>query len=141
MPRGIRDELQDRRTTPQRDRPPATSRGAGVAAPTPPRPVGLSAGHFRKIATNGFGDGGNSYAYSYSWYNDHVYIGTIRHLLVLVKLRIPIDTPGQVWPVPAPKSDRDLDLCAQIWRYSPVADSWERVYRSPMTKGLNDRDV
>ena len=106
-----------------------------------PRPRGLSRGHFRQIARNGFGDGGNSYAYSYAWYDGHLYIGTIRHLLVLIKKRLPFEMPNQVWPVPVPESDGHLDLCAQVWRYGPEAGSWECVYRSPMTKGLNDRDV
>ena len=105
------------------------------------RSRGLSTGHFRKVAVNGFGDPANSYAYSYAWYDDHLFIGTIRNLLVLIKKRLPLNTPSVCWPVPLPDSDAEIDLCAQIWKYSPRTTKWERVYRSPLTRGVDDCTV
>ncbi len=110
-------------------------------APSPPRGKGLSAGHFRRIAVNGFGDGGNTYAWSCAWYDDHAYIGTNRHQLVIARLNVPIRHNMRIWPIPVPKRDTDYDLCGQIWRYSLATDSWERVYRSPMVPGLKGETV
>lgn len=101
-----------------------------------PRPRGLSNGHFRRIATNGFGDGRNSYAWSSAWFDDHLYIGTIRHVLVTLSKRVAFDA---VWPVPLPKADEELDVRAQIWRYSFDQDRWDRIYRSPMVPGLEGK--
>jgi SAM-dependent methyltransferase len=102
---------------------------------------GLSAGHFRRIAVNGFGDGGNTYAWSCAWYDDHVYIGTNRHQLVIARLNVPIKHQMKIWPVLVPKKDTDFDLSGQIWRYSPATDTWERVYRSPLAEGINGEMV
>jgi hypothetical protein len=110
-------------------------------ASSPPRGRGLSAGHFRRIAVNGFGDGGNTYAWSCVWYDNHAYIGTNRHQLVIARLNVPIKHNMRIWPVPVPKKDTDFDLCGQIWRYSPAPDRWERVYRSPLVPGLKGEIV
>src|SRR5205085_3860807 len=93
------------------------------------------------IATNGFGDGSNSYAWSCLWYDDHVYIGSNRHLLIMMKKRFTFEIPLAVWPVPVPETDKEIDLRAQIWRYSPKTQTWERVYRAIMTPGLENRMV
>jgi len=105
------------------------------------RPTGLGAGNFRKVAVNGFGDPHNCYAYSCVWYDDHLYVGTFRDALVLIKLRSPFDVKLPFWPIPVPESVWDADLRAQIWRYSPKADLWERVYRSPMIVGREGFEV
>lgn len=105
------------------------------------RPAGLSEGHFRKIAVCGFGDPHNSYCYSCAWYNGHVYIGTLRDTMSLVKLRAPYEVNMPFWPVPTPETVFDLDLRAQIWRYAPEADEWDRVYRSPMIMGTEEKEV
>jgi SAM-dependent methyltransferase len=118
---------------------PRDDRPAGQIVPGP-RPLGLSPGHFRRIAVNGFGDGSNSYPWSCAWYEDHLYVGTVRHILPLFKTRVPLNSL-QAWPVPVPESDKQLDLCGQVWRYSPRTETWERVYRSPLTKGVDGRDV
>lgn len=89
----------------------------------------------------GFGDPHNCYAYSCGWYDDHVYIGTFRDALALVKLRTPYEVRMPFWPVPVPESIWEMDLCAQIWRYSPLRDEWQRVYRAPMVPGREGRDV
>jgi SAM-dependent methyltransferase len=100
------------------------------------RGSGLSLGHFRCVARNGFGDPSNSYAWSGVWYDDHVYIGTITHLLVTLQRRI---SAQMVWPVPRPAPDEDPDLRGQIWRYSPRTQMWQRVFQSPLVVGLRGR--
>lgn len=102
---------------------------------------GLGRGQFRKVAANGFGDGANSYPYCAAWFDEHLYIGTTRHALTVLKMRLKLEVPFEVWPVPVPESDRDLDLRAQIWRYDPRGRVWDRVFRSPMTQGLGGREV
>jgi SAM-dependent methyltransferase len=108
---------------------------------TPSRPRGLHLGHFRKIATRGFGDGCNSYCYSSAWFGDHLYVGTNRHMLAVVKKRFSYELPCKVWPVALPESAWDLDLRGQIWRYSPTTGEWQRAYRSPMVPGLEGHTV
>jgi hypothetical protein len=102
-----------------------------------PRP--LAAGHFRRIAERGFGGGYNSYAYSYAWYDDHLYIGTNRNALQTIIMRWPFKVPFEFPPVPVPDRYEELDLRGQIWRYSPATDTWERVFRSPMVRGFEGR--
>ncbi len=101
----------------------------------------LCGGHFRRIAERGFGDGRNHYAYCYAWFNDHLYIGTNRDLLVLLKRRFKFEVPMAVWPVPVPEQIDPQNLCAEIWRYSPTREQWKRVYRSPLVPGLEGRSV
>lgn len=101
----------------------------------------LGPGNFRKVAVNGIGDPHNAYVYSAVWYDNHLYVGTFRNALVLIKLRSPFEVQLPFWPVPVPESVWEVDLRAQIWRYSPSEDRWERVYRSTMIKGREGFDV
>ncbi len=106
-----------------------------------PRPRTLSIGHFRRIASRGFGDPHNSYAYGYAWYDDHVYIGTNRDVLVLAKTRFRFQVPTSVWPVEVPAEQAPEEAGGQIWRYSHERDTWQCVYRSLVVKGVEGRDV
>ncbi|MEP0847771.1 MAG: hypothetical protein HRF50_13250 [Phycisphaerae bacterium] len=105
----------------------------------PPAP--LSVGQFRRIAERGFGDGRNSYAYCYAWFRDHLYIGTNRDLLVLLKQRFRFEVPLAIWPVPVPEKIDPQDLCAEIWRYAPASGEWERVFKSGLVTGRENRTV
>jgi len=105
------------------------------------RPRGLGTGHFRRIAANGFGDPNNSYAYGYAWFDDHLFVGTNRNILVLARKRFRFEVPTAVWPVEVPEDVDTLDLCGQIWRYNPRSDTWKQVYRSPMVPGLEGKTV
>jgi hypothetical protein len=107
-----------------------------------PRPGGLSAAHFRRIAVNGFGDGANSYCWSGVWFNGHVYMGTTRYLLDTLKKRTQRSDSLALWPVTSLyKLGAWPDKCGQIWRYSPVKCTWERVYRSPVVQGIDEELV
>ena len=102
-----------------------------------PKP-GLSEANFRKICANGFGDGNNAYPYSSAWFKDHLYIGTARANLCLLKFAMPfvkIDT----WPVEClhrnftPEFEWNAAR-GEIWRYNPRSDQWQRLYQSPMVE-------
>lgn len=112
-----------------------------LAAPTEPvaRPRGLSIGHFRRIAERGFGDPHNSYAYSYTWFKNHVYIGSNRDVLAMLIMRSAFKVPFKVNPVPIPPSHEAFDKRGQVWRYSPDHDEWQRVFLSPLIDGLDGK--
>jgi hypothetical protein len=102
---------------------------------------GLRERDFRKICVNGFGDGHNAYAYSMAWFQDHIYVGTSRANLQLLKLAMPF-VHIDVWPVEVsdanytPRFER-VAARGEIWRYGPLAGVWTRVHQSPL---VTDRD-
>ena len=106
---------------------------------------GLSQGHFRRVATHGFGDGANSYPWSSRWFEGRLYIGTNRHGFVTGVSRgnIPVVNLEvyPVRPVPEDKLVDDLDMRGQIWRYDPKADFWECVFRSPLVRNAKGKVV
>jgi hypothetical protein len=103
---------------------------------------GLRASDFTCIAANGFGDPQNSYAHSMAEFNGHVYVGTSRHILALLKLFPPADAASMdPWPVKVPQSVEQLDLRAQIWRRHAESRAWEPVHTSPEIVGRNGRPV
>jgi hypothetical protein len=102
---------------------------------------GLGPPHFRKICENGFGDRNNAYAYSYGWFKEHLYIGTARANLCLLKFAMPF-VSMDVWPVECPHLNYtpEFEYTAargEIWRYNPLTCQWQRVYQSPM---ITDKD-
>ena len=95
------------------------------------------AADFTLAAPQGFGDRQNGWAWSMLWWNGFLYVGTNRayHCAEVAAL-------NRVFPIlfPYPPSDpdvvcapapEDLPLQAEIWRWSPDANAWERVYQSP----------
>jgi len=100
---------------------------------------GLRAENFRRIAGNGFGDQLNAYAHSMAWFRDHIYVGTTRANLCMIKNRNPPTVA--FWPTKCPDDTYDLDLRAQIWRYDPQRDDWVRVFVSPMVDGSTGQKV
>ena len=100
---------------------------------------GLSQRDFRLIAQGGFGDGLNSYAHSMAWFNEQLYVSTMRGNFPLMKARLPIGMDP--WPVECPENPFDLDLHAEIWRYTPRTDSWERVHKAPTIIGSHGKPI
>lgn len=90
----------------------------------------LSPIKFRQIANSGFGDPGNSIAWSMAWFKGKLYVGTGRHNLCLFIRGRGTDVPPNL-PVECPEDLLDLDLRAQIWRYTPETGVWEHVFTSP----------
>jgi len=91
-----------------------------------------------KIASNGFGDRQNSYAWSMAWFKDNLYVGTVRNMLCLEGATVDFYYPnlGYYKTQPEPEmtcpADRyQLDLRAEIWRFTPGTSTWSRVYQSP----------
>lgn len=97
----------------------------------------LTAEDFSLAAPQGFGDRQNSWAWSMQWWNGHLYVGTNRawHCAETAAFAnafpnlftYPPDDPD-VECTPNPK---DLPLQAEIWRWTPETNTWERVYQSP----------
>jgi SAM-dependent methyltransferase len=117
--------------------------------PQPPNETdmlrGLTVKDFRRVAPNGFGDPHNAYPHAMNWFNGHLYVGTTRSNLALrgfshVRKNLQ-DFLGEVWPVKIPKDMWNLDLRSEIWRYSPDANEWSKVYTSPMVMGKDGFEV
>jgi hypothetical protein len=99
---------------------------------------GLGPEHFVRIASHGFGDAENSYAFSMDWYRGRLYVGTVRNMLALIKASPPRHPAAmKPWPVKTPRDVFTLDLRSQVWRYSPDVHRWSRVFVSPLVTGLN----
>lgn len=97
---------------------------------------GLKESDFIKISKNGFGDGYNAYPYSYAWFKNHVYIGTGRANLCLLKFAMPF-VKIDVWPVDCPHQNYTPEFehhaaRGEIWRYNPLTQIWQRVYQAPL---------
>jgi hypothetical protein len=109
-----------------------------MAAPAPDLTAGRGLAHpdFRPVAVAGFGDGGNSYAHSMLWFRDRLYLGTVRHLLCLLKSSQPrMPHFMEPWPVAYPGDIFTLDLRARIFTYDPVHDTLRDVHVSPVVRG------
>lgn len=109
-----------------------------------PKP-GLKESNFRKICQNGFGDLNNCYAHAIAWFKDHLYVGTSRANLCLIKAGMPHVKIG-VWPVecPYPVYSPEFEqnqARGEIWRYSPVLEQWERVHQAPMVVGSEGDEI
>lgn len=105
---------------------------------------GLSAGNFRQIAVNGFGEPENAYPHSMAWFKNHLFVGTTRHVLTMTEKSLGIhkrDPRMAVWPVRSPKDAYELDFRAQIWRYDVGTDHWDKVLVSPMERGSHGKLV
>jgi hypothetical protein len=99
----------------------------------------LTEDDFRLIGEPGFGDAGNSYAWSMVHFKGKIYIGTNRHFLCLVRSLLGIDiAAGNNPEVPLECEPNlfDMDLRGQIWSYDPVTAQLELVYVSPTVKAL-----
>ncbi|MGH9225140.1 MAG: hypothetical protein ACRD2W_15475 [Acidimicrobiales bacterium] len=91
-----------------------------------------------QIAKFGFGDPQNSYAWSTAWFKGNLYVGTARSTLCVEGATQDFYFPNQGFyktrptlEVSCPANKFDMNLSAEIWRYSPTSNSWTRVYKSP----------
>ena len=101
----------------------------------------ISGKEFRKIASSGFveygGDIHNSWSWSAKWFKGKLYVGTGREINCLSLLTSDVNTGTSFYgravlsgqcPDPHPPSQ---SLGAEIWRYTPETEEWERVFKSP----------
>jgi len=101
-------------------------------------PPGLRQQDFTKLCENGFGDGYNAYAYSMAWFEDAIYVGVGRANLHLLKFAMPF-VRMDVWPVETPHENYTAEFenhaaRGEIWRGSPITNTWTRVFQSPMVQ-------
>ena len=108
---------------------------------------------FKRIGQGGFGDSANSYSWGMWWFNDELYVGTVRHhlwslvtgfaaqagtgffgdlppglledLLASAEDLLPLPPDDITWG----NADYAEAMRAEIWRYRKGA--WERVHQSP----------
>jgi hypothetical protein len=105
------------------------------APAAPPQP--LLPSEFVEAAPQGFGDRQNSAAWSMQWWKGKLYVGTVRAWFCWVQAWANINvSPLIPYPPNDPNKDcapdpRDLPLQAEIWRYTPETNTWERVYQAP----------
>ncbi len=100
-----------------------------MAAPSP----------VRETNQPGFGDRENSFSWSMAWFKGNLYVGTVRDEQCVeyatfdyYNLRKYTTNPSP--GVTCPADRYDMDLRAEIWRYTPSSNStgsWTRVYQSP----------
>ena len=92
---------------------------------------------FKQAAPQGFGDRQNSWAWSMQWWRGHLYVGTNRSYRCIRAAALNNAFPDSF---PYPPSDRDVEctpdatdlpLQAEIWRWTPENDTWDRVYQAP----------
>ncbi len=92
--------------------------------------------NFVQAAPQGFGDRQNSWAWSMIWWQGKLYVGTNRSLLCVQSASNAYAFPWIDYPPDDPDLEcaaepEDLELQAEIWRWTPETDTWERVYQSP----------
>ena len=117
----------------------AREESLGTLTEPSPSALPLRMRNFNRIAANGFGDPLNAYAHTMTWFGDRLYVGTTRANLCLIKARVPVSM--STWPVNCPENLFDIDLRAQIWRYSPESDNWENVYVAPWVTTPDGRQL
>lgn len=95
---------------------------------------------FECLSSGGFGDGWNHYAHCMIWFKDHLYVGSSRAIMAMIKVN---DPPPNLtfWPINSPDDVYDIDRRAHIWRFDPRAQYWQQVYQSPMVEGRSGQIV
>lgn len=92
---------------------------------------------FVSMAPQGFGDRQNSWPWSMQWWKGYLYVGTNRawhcaetasfHNLFPGSVPYPPNDPD----IECPDDPEDIPAQAEIWRWSPATNIWQRVYQSP----------
>ncbi|MEO8592221.1 MAG: hypothetical protein ABI759_02770 [Candidatus Solibacter sp.] len=105
----------------------------------------LIAKNFSQAAPRGFGDRNNSWPQAMIWWKNNLYVGTSRQSLCGSLYGVYLTAVGLAGKpfadafLPYPPLDpnlscapdaADLDLQAEIWRWSPVTNGWTRVFQS-----------
>lgn len=105
-----------------------------VATAHAPMTCGLQPGEFRCIAKSGFDDPCNAYPHSLAWFRDHLYVGTTRCVLMFLHYRSPDLQQWENYPVRPAESNpyTEFDSRAQVWRYHPPSQHWEKMLSAEM---------
>jgi hypothetical protein len=106
---------------------------------------GLQQEDFTRIATGGFGDRQNGWAWAMAWWHDYLYVGTNRafHCTEMAALNrfLPrlFPYPPEDPDVVCTRDPDNLPLQAEIWRWHAPTNRWERVYQSPAVIPIDGR--
>jgi hypothetical protein len=79
----------------------------------------------------------NSHAWSMAWWNGKLYVGTGRATFCVQQATLEFFYPDKNYYPPkddavvCTKDPHNLPLQAEIWRWSPDTNLWERIYQSP----------
>ncbi len=102
-----------------------------------------ASGEFEKVAGNGFlsvnpqGDSDNSWAWSMKWFKGKLYVGTGRLQSCVTVLTSDVRAGTSLYAAAVALEQCPAELAsrlgAEIWRYTPETDTWERVFKSPNT--------
>lgn len=94
---------------------------------------------FVQTGEQGFGDRQNSWPWSMRWWKGHLYVGTYRSFPCISQRMLQVATNPFVFPYPPPNPNvecaptpEDIPMAAEIWRWTPESDFWERVFQSPV---------
>ena len=93
--------------------------------------------NFTQANVQGFGDRHNSWSWSMQWWNGKLYVGANRAEECFSQASLAYNFP-ELFKYPPTDPDiectdspQDLLLQAEIWRWTPETETWERVFQSP----------
>ena len=75
--------------------------------------LGLKEKDFHRIAKNGFGDRHNAYPHSMVWFNDYLYVGTTRSVLILLRNHSEELQAWKTFPVKYPRKSGNSTFAAK----------------------------
>lgn len=115
-----------------------TTLAADRFSPTHVSTAPPSPGDFIQTVPQGFGNPENMWAWGMVWWREHLYVGTSRNFNCADTLAQARNSFGIVIYPPSdpdlncPEDPLAIDMRAEIWRYTPTTDYWERIYQSPV---------
>ncbi len=90
---------------------------------------------WQQIANGGFGDDQNTWAWSQTWFQGNLYVGTGRNVDCITADDAAVQSGLPIYPPPGnedcPQDPLHIATPAEIWRYTPQTKTWTRVYQSP----------
>lgn len=91
---------------------------------------------FVQVNEQGFGDRQNSFAWSMQWWKGKLYVGIGRSFFCVYIATMDAEIGTNLYrpsypDVECAPTPQDLQLQAEIWRYTPETQTWERVFQSP----------
>jgi pimeloyl-ACP methyl ester carboxylesterase len=88
-----------------------------------------------RVATGGFGDPHNTWAWSMAWFNNMLYVGTGRETYCVTSATSAIQLGiASLYPPAVGDCTPDyhyLPMQAEIWQYNPATNVWKLVFESP----------
>ena len=98
---------------------------------------------WKEVASGGFGDDQNAWAWSQIWFKGNLYVGTGRNVDCITSDTAAVQTGVPLYPSPGgtrycPQDPLHIATPAEIWKYTPQTKTWARVYQSPQDIPLGD---